>query len=440
MATQSTLEILIQARDEATAKLQSISETSKKLGVNFGLVGGAITGALGLAVKAAADAEVQMSKVDAILKVMGKTSVGTKDAIQKAADATLNLGFDNEEAALNITKLYQRTGNLTQATKLNSLAMDLARAKNIDLATAGTLVGQVLSGNGKVLKQYGIDIKETASPMEALGDLQEKVAGQASAFSKTFSGQLTVLQGKFGEVVESIGGALLPILTQLLEQMQPIIDKTIEWVNANPDLVKQITIAIGVLGLLLTGFGGLAIILPGIITAFTIMTGPIGLVIAGILGLVAATILIYKNWDKIKQYFKDVWDGIKIIFKESIDAIVGYFQPLFDMVNKISSKIGSIASSIGGKISGAASSVGNFLLGRASGGSVFSGQPYMVGEQGPELFVPRGSGSIVPNGGLSGGASIININISGAIMTDDAATQMGNIIIRQLQRVSRIGL
>lgn len=67
-----------------------------------------------------------------------------------------------------MAKLLQRTGSLTEATKLNAVAMDLARAKNMDLATATTLVGQVLSGNGKVLKQYGIDIKDTASPLEAL--------------------------------------------------------------------------------------------------------------------------------------------------------------------------------------------------------------------------------------------------------------------------------
>lgn len=53
-----------------------------------------------------------------------------------------------------MAKLLQRTGSLTEATKLNAVAMDLARAKNMDLATATTLVGQVLSGNGKVLKQY----------------------------------------------------------------------------------------------------------------------------------------------------------------------------------------------------------------------------------------------------------------------------------------------
>ena len=36
----------------------------------------------------------------------------------------------------------------------------------------------------------------------------------------------------------------------------------------------------------------------------------------------------------------------------------------------------------------------------ASGGPVFGGNPYMVGEMGPELFVPRGNGAIVPNNQL----------------------------------------
>lgn len=41
-------------------------------------------------------------------------------------------------------------------------------------------------------------------------------------------------------------------------------------------------------------------------------------------------------------------------------------------------------------------SVGSPPPGRASGGPVFAGQAYLVGERGPELFVPHGSGSIKP--------------------------------------------
>ena len=57
---------------------------------------------------------------------------------------------------------------------------------------------------------------------------------------------------------------------------------------------------------------------------------------------------------------------------------------------------------------------------RAMGGPVNSGSPYVVGEKGPELFVPRSSGSIVPNGaiGSSGGGAggvTINYNIAAGV-------------------------
>jgi hypothetical protein len=55
--------------------------------------------------------------------------------------------------------------------------------------------------------------------------------------------------------------------------------------------------------------------------------------------------------------------------------------------------------------------------GRAEGGPVRSGRPYIVGEEGPELFVPGQSGSIIPNG--AAGVTIKNgdINISGSGVT-----------------------
>ena len=57
------------------------------------------------------------------------------------------------------------------------------------------------------------------------------------------------------------------------------------------------------------------------------------------------------------------------------------------------------------------------LPGKADGGPVTSGQPYVVGEEGPELFVPKGSGTIIPNdemssgGGGMGGATNVTYNI-----------------------------
>ena len=53
------------------------------------------------------------------------------------------------------------------------------------------------------------------------------------------------------------------------------------------------------------------------------------------------------------------------------------------------------------------------LTGKSSGGSVVAGQPYMVGEKGPELFMAGQSGTIIPNNNLGGGSVIPDVRITG---------------------------
>jgi len=49
--------------------------------------------------------------------------------------------------------------------------------------------------------------------------------------------------------------------------------------------------------------------------------------------------------------------------------------------------------------------------GRQFGGPVSKGRQYLVGENGPEMFVPAGSGQIVPNRGLDD-HNVVNINFN----------------------------
>lgn len=64
------------------------------------------------------------------------------------------------------------------------------------------------------------------------------------------------------------------------------------------------------------------------------------------------------------------------------------------------------------------------IPGLMSGGPVTAGQPYIVGERQPELFVPGSSGYIYPNVGSSGGMQIIvNQNAPGVVVDAQQADE-----------------
>ena len=73
--------------------------------------------------------------------------------------------------------------------------------------------------------------------------------------------------------------------------------------------------------------------------------------------------------------------------------------------------------------------------GRASGGPVGAGRPYMVGERGPELFVPSRSGRIEPNGSSGGGvdAKALAKAVADALQgtrVDVDGRQLGRLVVR----------
>jgi len=65
------------------------------------------------------------------------------------------------------------------------------------------------------------------------------------------------------------------------------------------------------------------------------------------------------------------------------------------------------------------------LLGRSGGGTVSSGTGYIVGERGPEMFVPRTSGTVIPNNAMGGvQVNVIN-NVGAEVTTREHATPQG---------------
>ena len=81
---------------------------------------------------------------------------------------------------------------------------------------------------------------------------------------------------------------------------------------------------------------------------------------------------------------------------------------------------------------------------RATGGPVASNTPYIVGEVGPELFVPSASGTIIPNHALKpamgGGNSSVymTFNIGQVVGQKQYALEMGDYIIEEVKKNLRL--
>ena len=85
---------------------------------------------------------------------------------------------------------------------------------------------------------------------------------------------------------------------------------------------------------------------------------------------------------------------------------------------------------------------------RATGGPVASGKPYMVGEKGPELFVPPSSGSIKNASATAGMAPRVNVSVvnvddpnsvPNAMATDEGEEVILNVISRNSDVLRELG-
>lgn len=133
-------------------------------------------------------------------------------------------------------------------------------------------------------------------------------------------------------------------------------------------------------------------------------------------------------------------------------TVTDVFSSLITNTNDFNSSLSNALRSLSNlllqaTISGLAGTDGvgffSFLAGglgrRAAGGPVANRTPYIVGERGPELFVPNSSGSIVPNnqlGGMGGDVSVVvNVDANGSQVqgNENQAKALGGAISAAVQ-------
>lgn len=132
--------------------------------------------------------------------------------------------------------------------------------------------------------------------------------------------------------------------------------------------------------------------------------------------------------EKGKQAAKDLGMSFSSAFEDAIiggnklrDVFSGLLQDIARIVLR-RSVTEPLAAAIGGMDWG--SMLGSIFGARANGGPVTAGAPYIVGERGPEMFVPSTSGKVLPNHALRGGSDQpVNIKVVNNTGTQATARQ-----------------
>ena len=119
--------------------------------------------------------------------------------------------------------------------------------------------------------------------------------------------------------------------------------------------------------------------------------------------------------------------------KTSMDGLVSAILADFDRIATTQFLVKPIESVLT-SIAGAILPVGGA---RAAGGPVDAGTPYLVGEQGPELFVPGAAGAIAPNSALGGGGITLNVQTPDAASFRKSESQIAALLTRLAARGQR---
>lgn len=245
--------ILTQYSDKGS---KAATKDINKLGKSFDAFAKKSAKAFGLAALAAAafavkigkdavEAAVADQKSQALLANSLRNTVGATDAaiagverhitaLQKqfsVADDELRPAFGRLAAAFNST---------TAAQEAMQIALDVSAFASVDLATASEAIIKASQGQYKALNKLVPGIGAATVATKDFGKITDKVSkivgGAAATRADTLEGKMMGLKLAFGEVMETLGYALLPVLekfaTLLTTKLLPKIEAFVE---ANKD-------------------------------------------------------------------------------------------------------------------------------------------------------------------------------------------------------------
>ena len=205
----------------ASGALGKMEKASKLAGTALLGLGGAFA-VFGVAsVETLDKVEKSQANLEVAVKNTGVAYEEAKPYIDSHAKAMMALGFTYDDTYAALAKMTAASGSPKVALESLGVAADLARAKQISLADAGTLVARASIGQAKGLGDLGIALGKTlpkgATMAQIFKAIEDRVGGSAKAFKETLSGGIAVARANFQALEVQVGTALVPALIKVTD-------------------------------------------------------------------------------------------------------------------------------------------------------------------------------------------------------------------------------
>lgn len=269
-----------------------------------------------------------IAQVEAGIKSTGMAAGFTSKQLQKMASELQGKTLFGDEVILKDATAQLLTftniaGEQFERTQL--AALNLATRLDGDLKSASIQLGKALNdpiANLSALSRSGIqfseeqkkvitELAETNRLAEAqtliLDELEKQYGGAAEAAAQAGAGGLKQLQNQFGDLMEEIGGMLIPIVIDLGNQFKSFLEG---FAKLDPE-VKKLIITVGILA---GALGPLLVLLGSLVTIFAGLSIKL---IAITAALTAVGLLIIYIVDNIEQ-LKDTEYSLSFFFNSFI--------------------------------------------------------------------------------------------------------------------------
>jgi hypothetical protein len=333
--------------DKALSSMQTSSEKMAGGLKKAALPAAAALTAIGVAAigatKAAIEDQAAQEKLaGSLVRSTGATTdqiAAVEDWISAQGRAT---GVADDELRPALDKIAQATGDVEKAQKLAAAAMDISAATGKDLDTVSTAIAKGYTGQTAALSKLVPGLSEAAKSSKDFGvimeELGQKTGGAMAESADTAAGKMKILSLQMSELQETLGAALLPIISAIL----PVLSKFGDLAAEHTGTIKALVAIVAILsaGILVanaamkvatvatqawTAIQKLATAAQWLWNA-AMTANPIGLIIIAIAALGAAFVIAYQK----SETFRNIVNGALNAVLASLRPLVAAFNALKD--------------------------------------------------------------------------------------------------------------